>query len=184
MFGEHIGKRYLIKPIEIPEIKTNATAEILSNILLKTHEGIFNYTEKSMGKVIRKPSDFNQKEGLSLWYFDKNNPLKEYSNISDFVNENIPNLPQVDFSKNELVQKTQKFFKDNIPDEVQKSSVAVAIRNATDSFVSGSNEQISKISERFSNNTFAVAIKILDSVFAELSFSSLENAKKVLEKIK
>lgn len=184
MFGEHIGKRYLIKPIAIPVSETNATAEILNNILLATHEGIFDYAEKLMGKVIRKPKDFNQKEGLSLWYFDKNNVLKEYPNFSDFINENMPNMPQIDFSKNEFMQKTQKFFKDNIPDEVQNSSVAVAIKNATDNFVSSSNEQMAKFTESINNNTFAIAIRILDSVIAELSFSSLENAKKILERMK
>ena len=30
-----------------------------------------------MGKIIKKPKDFNQEEGLSLWYFDKNNPIKK-----------------------------------------------------------------------------------------------------------
>ncbi len=183
MFGEHIGKRYLIKPIEIPEIKTNATAEILSNILLKTHEGIFNYTEKSMGKVIRKPSDFNQKEGLSLWYFDKNNPLKEYPNISDFMAENVPQFNFSDIAQNSFVQKTQKFLEKNIPDEVQKSSVATAIKNAADNFVASSNEQIAKFTESLNNNTFATAIRILDSVIAELSFDSLEKAKKFIERI-
>ncbi len=184
MFGEHIGKRYLIKPIAIPVSETNATAEILNNILLTTHEGIFDYNEKSMGKVILKPKDFNQKEGLSLWYFDKNNVLKEYPNISDYIKENIPNMPQMDISKNEFMQKTQKFLKDNIPDEVQNSSVAVAIKNATDNFVSSSNEQMAKFSESINNNTFATAIRILDSIIAELSFSSLENAKNILSKVK
>lgn len=182
MFGEHIGKRYLIKPIAIPESKSTNTVEILNNILLTTHEGIFDYTPNTMGKVIRKPKDFNQKEGLSLWYFDKNNVLKEYPNFSDFIEENIANMPQIDFSKNEFMQKTQKFLKDNMPDEVQNSSVAVAIKNATDNFVSSSNEQIAKFTESINNNTFAIAIRILDSGIVELSFSSLENAKMVLKR--
>ena len=98
MFGEHIGKRYLIKPIEIPEIKTDKTEEIINNVLLRTHEGIFDYTEESMGKVITKPNDYNQKEGLALWYFDKNNPLKDLGSVSDFMNSLLPqfNIPQMD----------------------------------------------------------------------------------------
>ncbi len=185
MFGEHIGKRYLIKPIAIPKPETNSTSEILNNILLTTHEGIFDYTEKTMGKTIRKPKNFNQKEGLSLWYFDKNNPINNYHNLSDFIKENMPqfNLMQTDISQSSFVQKTEKFFKDNIPAEIQKSDVAVAIKNATDNFVSSSNEQMAKFTESLNNNTFATAIRILDSVIAELSFGSLENAKKILERI-
>lgn len=183
MFGEHIGKRYLIKPISIPASETNATAEILNNILLTTHEGIFDYTENTMGKVIVKPKEFNQKEGLSLWYFDKNNVLKEYPNFSDFIKENISNMPQMDFSKNEFMQKTQKFLQDNIPDEVQNSFVAVAIKNATDNFVSSSNEQMVKMAESFDNNAVISAIRILDSVLSELSFESFENAENIVKRI-
>ena len=185
MFGEHIGKRYLIKPIAIPKPETNSTSEILNNILLTTHEGIFDYTEKTMGKTIRKPKNFNQNEGLSLWYFDKNNPINNYHNLSDFIKENMPqfNLMKIDISQSSFVQKTEKFFKDNIPAEIQKSDVAVAIKNATDNFVSSSNEQMEKFTESLNNNTFATAIRILDSVIAELSFGSLENAKKILDRI-
>lgn len=184
MFGKHIGTRYLIKPLEIMANETGATVtDILNNILLATHEGIFDYTPKTMGKIISKPKDFNQKEGLSLWYFDKNNPLREYPNISDFVKENMLQFSFPDIPQNSFMQKTQKFLEENIPDEVQNSSVAVAIKNATDNFVSSSNEQMAKFTETFNNNTFAVAIRVLDSVISELSFSTLENAKKILEKV-
>ena len=184
MFGEHIGKRYLIKPIEIPVSNTNSTTEILNNILLKTHEGIFDYNENSMGKVIKKPNNFNQKEGLSLWYFDKNNPLRDYPSFSDYTKENMPYLTEIDFSKNEFMIKAQLFFKTNVPEEVQNSPFVVAIKNAIDSFVAGSNEQMAKITENLNKTTLAVAMKILDSALAELSIESLENAKQILEKIK
>ncbi len=181
MFGEHIGQRYLIKPIEIPAPVIGTTEEILNNILLKTHEGIFDYTEKLMGKVIRKPSNFNQKEGLSLWYFDNNNPLKNYANISDFAKENAPKIAQIDFSKNEILQKAQQFFSNSI-EETQQAPIAVAIKNAMDNFAEGSNEQIAKITEYYNSNILTTAIRILDSVFAELSLNCLENAKTIVKK--
>ena len=182
MFGEHIGKRYLIKPIAIPESKTNTTEEIINNVLLKTHEGIFDYTEELMGKVISKPKDFNQKEGLALWYFDKNNPLKEYSNLSDYIKQKETHCSSTNPAQNSFMQQVQNFLKENIPEEIQNSSVAVAIKNAADDFATSSNEQIAKLTESFNNTAFATAMRTLDSVFAELSFSNLENAKKILNK--
>ena len=183
MFSEHIGKRYLIKPIAIPASKTHKTSEIMNNILLTTHEGIFDYTEELMGKVVTKPKDFNQKEGLSLWYFDKNNLINKYPNISEFVKQNVPqfNFPEV--SQNSFVKKTEKFLKENIPDEVQNSPAAIAIKNAADNIKANSNEQMTKMTESFNNSTFAAAIRVLDSIFAELSLTNLENAKKILNKI-
>ena len=71
MFGKHVGKTYLIPPIPISAIESTDSSEVFNNILLTTHEGIFDYTEELMGKVISKPSCFTQTEGLSLWYFDK-----------------------------------------------------------------------------------------------------------------
>ena len=184
MFGEHIGKRYLIKPLEIPVSATGTTEEILNNILLKTHEGIFDYTEKLMGKVIRKPSNFNQKEGLSLWYFDNNNPLRDYPNLSDYIKENMPYLTEIKFSKNEFIANVQQFWENNIPQDVQNSPVAVAFKNAMNNFAADSGEQIAKFTESINNNTFSTAIRILDSAFAELSLNSLENAKKIVDKLK
>ena len=182
MFGEHVGQRYLIKPIEIPAPATESTEEILNNILLRTHEGIFDYTEKLMGKVIRKPANFNQKEGLSLWYFDNNNPLKNYANISDFAKESTKNLAQIDFFKNEMLQNKQN-LSNNADDESQNSPFALAVKKAMDNFVASSNEQILKITESFNNNAITTAIRILDSVFAELSIDSLDKAKKILKSI-
>ena len=127
----------------------------------------------------------NIKPSIAPTFPFKNNPINNYHNLSDFIKENMPqfNLMQIDISQSSFVQKTEKFFKDNIPAEIQKSDVAVAIKNATDNIVSSSNEQMAKFTESLNNNTFATAIRILDSVIAELSFGSLENAEKILERI-
>ncbi len=183
MFGEHIGNRYLIKPITIPANKTNKTSEIMNNILLKTHEGIFDYTEEKNGRVIKKPKDFNQKEGLSLWYFDKNNLINKYPNVNEFVKQNVLLFNFPDVTQNSFMQKTQKFFEENIPDKVQNSSAAVAIKSAADNIIANSNEQIEKITEKISNTALSTAIRILDSIFAELSYTNLENANRILNKI-
>ena len=115
MFGEHIGQRYLIAPIPMHELKSNSTIEIINNILLLTHEGIFDYSEEEMGKVYRKPKNFNQKEGLSLWYFDKNNPVKNYPNMSTFINTAFPQF-NISQNNNSLIQKAENFLKENIPE--------------------------------------------------------------------
>ena len=184
MFGEHIGERYLIKPIAIPESVTDATAEMINNVLLATHEGIFNYSEETMGKVIAKPKDFNQKEGLSLWYFDKNNTLNNYPDLSDYIKQSAAQYISTDVAQNSFMQQAEKFFRENIPEEVQNSSVAIAIKNAADNFAASSNEQIAKMTESFNNSTFATAMRILDSIFSELSLSNLENAKNILGRIR
>ncbi len=180
MFGLHIGQKYLILPLEIPPSMTDETTEILNNILLKTHEGIFDYSEDTMGKVIRKPKNFNQQEGLSLWYFDKNNPLKNYSTMSEFMNTNFQQLstPQ-DFINNPLFKQTEKFFKDNIPQEVQNSDVAIAIKNATDNFIQTQSENLSNW---LNNNSLSVITRTLDAVISELSQESLNKAKAILTK--
>ena len=185
MFGEHVGKRYLLKPIEIAASREDAPVEeIVNNVLLTTHEGIFNYTEQTMGKVIRKPSNFNQQEGLSLWYFNKNNPLSKYPSFSEFINTNFPqfNMVQNDIQDNSFLQKAQQFLTNNIPEEFQNSPVAVAIKNATDSFIEVSNEQMTKIAESFNKNAISCAIDILNSAMSELSAESLERAKNILKR--
>ena len=182
MFGEHIGKRYLIRPIEIPASQTNSTEEIINNVLLKTHEGIFDYDEKLMGKIIRKPKDFNQNEGLSLWYFDENNPWKEIPKSADSQQEN-ENPLQMDLANNKFIIKAQQFLANNDSDEEQNSSVIVSIKNAASNFITNSIEQINKMTESINNNTFAVAMRIADSIFDELSLESLEKAKKIVERI-
>jgi len=81
MFGENIGVTYLIPPIKPKKAKTDSALEAFENALFNTHEGIFKYK----GIVIKKPKDFNQAEGLSLWYFDSSNPIKEFEKPSEFI---------------------------------------------------------------------------------------------------
>ena len=181
MFGEHVGKTYVIRPIEIRAIKSDAVADVLTNVLLSTHEGIFDYTEETMGKVRRKPRDFGQIEGLSLWYFDKNNPIKDNANISDFLAQNEQKF---DLSENDFIKKTGEFLKENVPIEIQNSGVGLAVKKAADNFISSSNEQMAKWNENINNNSFSVAMKILDSIASELSLATLERANKILNKMK
>lgn len=77
MYGENIGKTYLISPIHIPKPEDDSPLAAFNSSLLSTHEGIFGYSRKSNGRLIKKPDDFTQAEGLSLWYYDRNNPLKD-----------------------------------------------------------------------------------------------------------
>ncbi len=50
-----------------------------------SHEGILNYNEKDFGKITNKPIGFNQSEGLSLWYYDANNILREGTAPGEFT---------------------------------------------------------------------------------------------------
>ncbi len=180
MFGEHIGQRYLIAPIKLQYIVDKPKMEILNSVLLTTHEGIFDYSLKTMGKVYRKPKDFNQQEGLALWYFDKNNPLKDYDDLADFLSFNP--LPE-DIRNNEFIQKTENFIKENIIEEVQNSDIAVAIKNATDSFVQVHNEQKEKFLDSLGDNTFSLAIKNFDSIMKELSQEHFEKANVIVSRL-
>ena len=182
MFGEHIGQRYLIASIPMQELNSNSTIEIINNILLLTHEGIFDYSEEEMGKVYRKPKNFNQKEGLSLWYFDKNNPVKNYPNMSTFINTAFPQF-NISQNNNSLIQKAENFLKENIPENIRNSNVGIMVKNATDNFVQMQNEQREKLIEMFNNNSISVAIKILDSIISELSEETFNNANKILKKM-
>ena len=181
MFGEHIGETYLINQIPMNTLDTDDQTEIINNVLFTTHEGIFKYSKDTMGRIFKKPKNLTQKEALSLWYFDKNNPLKDYPHFSDFVKEKFPmlNLTQLDISQNTFIQKTEKFFRDNIPEEIQNSSVAVAIKNAADDFMQ---KQAENINNFINNNSLVVALKMLDSVFSELSMEHCQKAKEILER--
>lgn len=175
MFGNHIGERYLIKPIKIKETKTNSKEELLNNLLFLTHEGIFNYNEKEMGKIIKKPKEFNQKEGLSLWFFDENNPMNKYKNIYEFINANIPqlNINPIDLENNNFLKKAEHFFKEYIPQEIQNSNIAIAIKNKTEDII----EDINK-------NNISEFIKLLEKTFSELSLDSLNKANIIIKKYK
>ena len=51
MFGEKIGETYLIPPIPPQKLEKSLMPDILMNVLLSSHEGIFEYS----GKIIKKP---------------------------------------------------------------------------------------------------------------------------------
>lgn len=87
MFREHIGNLYTIQPIEI-EQGDNLNQKIF-NLFTDTHEGIFEYNENDFGEITNKPIGFNQSEGLSLWYYDVNNIIREGV---DFINLFGPSL--------------------------------------------------------------------------------------------
>ncbi len=112
MFGDKIGETYLIEPIPLKVLENNSPLNTLNNILLTTHEGIFEYDEKLNGKIIKKPDNFNQDEGLSLWYYDINNPLKNYNKISDFAVSISPKiqLPDVSGISRSFKDAAEKFF--------------------------------------------------------------------------
>lgn len=79
-FRAHIGNTYYIQPIPI-----------ISNPLYDSHNGIFNYSENINGEIISKPVGFETAEALSLWYYDKNNDIRDLtwitSNITPIVSE-------------------------------------------------------------------------------------------------
>ena len=89
MFGEQVGTSYLIQPIPLEKIQdiNDIGMEGLKKLLCTSHEGIFNYTEKTHGKIIEKPEDFKQTEGLSLWYYDKNNIVKDFLSVVEFASK-------------------------------------------------------------------------------------------------
>lgn len=181
MFGEHIGTRYLIAPIQLKEVDRDSQVDVINNVLLTTHEGIFDYTKEKMGKVIKKPKDFNQEEGLSLWYFDKNNPIKEFQSLSDFTRLSIPNfnIAESEFIT-ESVQNAKKFIKENAPEEFL--NVATAIKNVTNNFIQEQAENTEKLMENLNNNALSNAIKQLDAVMSALTDENLQQATKIVEK--
>lgn len=182
MFGDHIGSRFFIKPIPMKNVDSNSATEVINNVMLTTHEGIFKYTKEKMGEIIKKPADFNQLEGLSLWYFDKNNPMKDFKNFSDFISANFPQLKfLLQDNNNDFMHKTEQFFKENLPEEIQNSGIAVAIKNAADSITQAQNESINKW---MNENAIGIVIKTLDSVFSEISEESYERAKNILKRLK
>lgn len=183
MFGKHIGKMFLIPPITIKETESANTAYVLNNILLTTHEGIFDYTEKSMGKVIKKPDNFNQTEGLALWYFDKNNPINRYKNLSEFLSANTGiDLSQMDSAGNSFARKTGRFLKENLPENVQNSGVAVAIRTMTDNIAQATGTQTLQFLGSIDNDYLFTALKMIDYLLAGLSPENYNNAKSILKK--
>lgn len=87
MFRQHIGDLYTIQPIPL-EYDSNLLTQIF-NLFTNSHEGILNYNEADFGTITTKPTGFNQKEGLSLWYYDANNILR---NVADWASALPPGL--------------------------------------------------------------------------------------------
>ena len=172
MFGENIGQTYLIPPIPLMEITTNSSAEILANILLTSHEGIFEYS----GKIFDKSENFNQAEGLSLWYFDKNNPIKDLDSMSDFINSLVPKFNIPDSVGQTIKQAATDFLKEQDP-KIQ--ALATQIKDSADNFI---NEQKSKFMENFNNNYFGMLSAFLDKTISELTPESLNSALSYLRK--
>lgn len=183
MFAKHTGKTYLISPIAVKETESKNIAYVLNNILLTTHEGIFDYTEESNGKVIRKPEEFNQKEGLSLWYFDKNNPVNQFKSLSEFLSVNIGiDLSKVSISDNSFARKAGRFLKENIPENIQNSNVAVAIRTATDNIAQATGTQTIKLLGSIDNDYLFTALKMIDFILAGLSIEHYNHTKTKIKK--
>ncbi len=76
MYGDHVGETYYIQPIPIDR-----------EPWLDTHNGIFDYSLAINGEIYSNLDGFETSEGLSLWYYDKNNNLSTLNldNISSFV---------------------------------------------------------------------------------------------------
>lgn len=182
MFGQHIGQTYVIKPIALRKVDMSNNTEVVNNVLFTVHEGIFNYSKELMGRVYKKPRDFNQNEGLSLWFFDENNPMKNHANISECINAGFPqlNLSGMEDMTNSISQKAEEFFKNNIPEEFQNSGIALAIKNATDSISQAGNDMMNSF---LNKNIFSVSMKILDKIFSELSVESLNKANEIIKRM-
>lgn len=175
MFGEKIGQTYLIPPI-LPKILDNPSLlESFENMLLSTHEGIFKYS----GTVIKKPKNFNQPEGLALWLYDKNNPIKDFEKPSDFIAKAFPSfkITQFETVSKSIQDKFDDFFEDK-NDKVKQ--FASNLQEATMNFIE---EQSDKISDVLSNTTVSQFAETLDNVFSEINEESLCNAIKVLKKL-
>jgi len=185
MFGEHIGKRLLLEPIPIKEVKSDDTTELINSVLFSTHEGIFEYIKEAIGKIIDKPKDFNQKEGLSLWYFDKNNPIKDFENIADFIRVHFPqfSLTRQNAAPEGFMQKAERFIKENVPEEVQNSGVALAIKAAVTKFTDVNDNIKDQTVEEYTNgNPFVHTFKFFDNLYSQITQENLTRAKKILKK--
>ena len=87
MFGEQVGTSYLIQPIPLKKIQdiNDIGMEGIKKLFCTSHEGIFDYSAEIHGEIIEKPDDFRQEEGLSLWYYDKNNIIKDFQSLAEFA---------------------------------------------------------------------------------------------------
>lgn len=173
-FGEKIGKTYLIPPIPTKKIRMGSLSKILENIVLTAHEGIFKYN----GPVINKPKNFNQSEGMALWFYDPNNPIKEFSTPCNLIktlytpiknSENIlkTNFNLVTIEREKTLSNTSQFQK--IKHRIQDSANDF-MRMYTPKFI-----------EHFGNNTFDQVVEVLDTTFSQVSVDTLDSALKILK---
>lgn len=184
MFGDNIGETYLIEPIPLKTIENNSPADILSNILLTTHEGIFDYDEKTHGKLIKKPDNFNQNEGLSLWYYDKNNPLKDFDSIPDFIASITPKLELPDIGKS--LKAAGKFIEKHtapIAEKIEHSQFKEPVKDAAQKFREVRTSVKEKIKENMKINIIASLAGLMDATVQNVSVESLENAIIIMKRI-
>ena len=161
MFGEKIGESYLLPPIPLKNIDTNIPADILNNMLLTTHEGIFDCSKNC--KIIKKPSEFNQQEGLSLWYFDKNNPIKDVDTVPELMNIIAVkfNLPPFDLMGEDLKKAAKNFLKEqNI--EIPKVELS-KVQEFTEQIKETANNFIEEQKLKIVNIDIPIDSKIVDA---------------------
>ena len=177
MFGEHIGETYLIPPILIKSIQDSTPIQAIENVLLNTHEGIFDYT----GQVFKKPKNFNQNEGLSLWYFDVNNPINSMTSPSEFIkllSNPIEAPSQLQNMSKTICDKVENFIETYAP---QIQEISSQIQTSTNEFL---DEQKEKFFEAIGGNTINLVTKFVDETFSNLTVENLKNALSCLKKIK
>lgn len=177
MFAENIGQTFLLPPISFCTSEKKSLAELFENALLATHEGIFDCS----GRVIRKPKNFNQAEGLSLWYFDVNNPIKDFEKPSDLIASVLPSFELPNHVDNiaEAVQNKWQGFVKNQSTKFQE--ITAQIQTATNEFIE---TQKDKIVEGLSNTTINQISTFLDDTFADITVDSLVVALSVMKKMK
>lgn len=176
MFGENIGETYLLPPV-VFQNSEDSLAKSFENSLLSTHEGIFDYS----GFVIKKPKDFNQAEGLSLWYFDTNNPIKDFEKPSDLISSVVPSFEltqKVDDFAESVQNKWEGFVKNQ---STKFQEITAQVQTATSEFIE---RQKDKIIDGLSNTTINQISEFLDEAFSEITVDSLCNALRVLKKMK
>ena len=185
MFGENIGETYLVSPIQLKKVENLTPAEVLNNVLLTTHEGIFDYSKTANGRIVKKPKDFNQQEGLSLWYFDTNNPIKDVDTMPEFMAMVMPklNIPTFEIDGKSIKEVAEKFIDDNnitLPQvEIPKfDAISEQIKDAADKFI---DEQKAKLNQiEFPEPTLPEPIKKWAETISE---KHAENTEKFMDNI-
>lgn len=181
MFGENIGETYVIAPILLNELTTNSILGTLNNILLTTHEGIFDYSEKTNGKIIRKPDNFNQDEGLALWYYDKNNTLKSVQALKDTL-DNLKSKFHISTAieiGRVIKEDTQKFIEEHKPEflDVELN----VLPNLTEPLKEKMKE---KLFDNSNYEIFKSLTALIDKTIENVTINNLQTALEILNKKK